>query len=232
MPHFPLSFTASSNLPSAMAVVTSLVWWERSWRDKKEYYENTFCHCTIILDVEVLFYYSFSTNWGFICFRYGSNDSPLAHTPLEAAWQPCFQTSWPHMQESLVWPPAEPSQIPHPSCWPDSQSRGRHLEKQVHLYLITLLTRSKIQFSSFHTRILSKAEGVPPLWTWPKMVVRVSKPSLFDTSWREGLWIHEPHVKSQNAVGAAKLEPLCHHWPLWLPHMWLVFPCDWLRPLQ
>lgn len=25
MPHFPLSFTASSNLPSAMAVVTSLV---------------------------------------------------------------------------------------------------------------------------------------------------------------------------------------------------------------
>lgn len=34
------------------------------------------------------------------------------------------------------------------------------------------------------TRILSKAEGVPPLWTWPRIVVRVSKPSLSVTSCR------------------------------------------------
>ncbi len=41
------------------------------------------------------------------------------------------------------------------------------------------------------TRILSKAEGVPPLWTWPKMVVRVSKPSFCDTSWTERWWSYE-----------------------------------------
>lgn len=35
------------------------------------------------------------------------------------------------------------------------------------------------------TRILSKAEGVPPLCTCPRTVVRVSKPSLSVTSWTE-----------------------------------------------
>ena len=35
------------------------------------------------------------------------------------------------------------------------------------------------------TRILSKAEGVPPLWTWPKMVVRVSKLSSSPMSWKD-----------------------------------------------
>lgn len=34
------------------------------------------------------------------------------------------------------------------------------------------------------TKILSKAEGVPPLCTWPRTVVRVSKPSFCDTSWK------------------------------------------------
>lgn len=33
------------------------------------------------------------------------------------------------------------------------------------------------------TRILSKAEGVPPLCTWPKMVTLVSKPRQRTTSW-------------------------------------------------
>lgn len=33
------------------------------------------------------------------------------------------------------------------------------------------------------TRILSKADGVPPLWTWPKMVTLVSKPRRLTTSW-------------------------------------------------
>lgn len=39
----------------------------------------------------------------------------------------------------------------------------------------------------FITRILSKADGVPPLWTWPRMVVRVSKPSFFETSCKGSL---------------------------------------------
>lgn len=38
------------------------------------------------------------------------------------------------------------------------------------------------------TSILSKAEGVPPLCTWPRTVVRVSNPSFFDTSWTQSLW--------------------------------------------
>lgn len=29
-----------------------------------------------------------------------------------------------------------------------------------------------------HTRILSNAEGFPPLWTWPRIVTRASSPSL------------------------------------------------------
>lgn len=40
----------------------------------------------------------------------------------------------------------------------------------------------------FSTRTLSKAEGVPPLWTWPKTVVRVSKPSFFETNCKDGLY--------------------------------------------
>lgn len=31
----------------------------------------------------------------------------------------------------------------------------------------------------------SKAEGVPPLCTWPRIVTRVSKPKHFTTSWEE-----------------------------------------------
>lgn len=38
--------------------------------------------------------------------------------------------------------------------------------------------------SKIITKILSKAEGVPPLCTCPRTVVRVSKPSLSVTSWK------------------------------------------------
>lgn len=58
-------------------------------------------------------------------------NSPLGHTPWEAAWLPCFQTSWPHMQESLVLPLAEPSQPLHPSCWPESRQWDRKTGAQV-----------------------------------------------------------------------------------------------------
>lgn len=67
--------------------------------------------------------------------------------------------------------------------------KKQELGKAGTLVFIHIVTRNKTHFcrwgSGCNTRILSKAEGVPPLWTWPKMVVRVSKPSFFDTSWTE-----------------------------------------------
>lgn len=56
-------------------------------------------------------------------------DLQLAHTPWEGAWQPCFQTSWPHRQESLVLPRAEPWLPPHPFCWPETH-QWEESEKQ------------------------------------------------------------------------------------------------------
>lgn len=112
-------------------------------------------------------------------FWTNSADSPLAHTPWVAVWRPCFPTSWPHMQACPAWPPARPSLLPPPFCWPCVEKK-RH----THFYLLKanrLFSYRNVWF----TRILSKAEGVPPLCTWPKTVVRVSKPNFFDTSWVE-----------------------------------------------
>lgn len=44
---------------------------------------------------------------------------------------------------------------------------------------------STLRFTGTLTRILSKAEGVPPLCTCPRTVVRVSKPSLSVTNWTQ-----------------------------------------------
>lgn len=54
---------------------------------------------------------------------------------------------------------------------------------------------TSLDSTSRFTRILSKADGVPPLWTWPRMVVRVSKPSFFDTSCTERLDYEESKYK-------------------------------------
>lgn len=120
-----------------------------------------------------------------ICFM-EQTDVPLAHTPLEAAWQPCFQTSWPHTQECLVWLPAEPSQPPHPSCSPKSGQWKTGTQRSRRDQFVNISNVYRWNHWAI-TRILSKAEGVPPLCTWPKMVVRVSTPSFFDISWIETL---------------------------------------------
>lgn len=96
IPHFPLSLTASSNLPSPIATVTSLVWgWRKRTERKLGFSLGNAAHlqnpvASLLTSRLVIF------------------DPPLAHTPSEAAWQPCSQTGWPHRQECLVWPPAEP----------------------------------------------------------------------------------------------------------------------------
>lgn len=123
IPHFPLSFTASSNLPSAMAVVTSLVW------------RNETCYRSEFL----LLKSCYSFKWRNLFCTRERFDSPLAHTPWGAAWQLRFQTDWRHMPECLVWPPAKPSQLPHPSCWPEvRRSKSMLVVKQAHLCLFIL----------------------------------------------------------------------------------------------
>lgn len=79
------------------------------------------------------------------------------------------------------------------------------------------------QWIGFITRILSKAEGVPPLWTWPKMVVRVSKPSFFDTSWTEIAIIWPVCITGRGYICS-------DYWPLWYHHMWLVYHLGPLLP--
>lgn len=60
------------------------------------------------------------------------------------------------------------------------------------LVLLNIFWRGLIRMSSNFfqlplTKILSNAEGVPPRWTCPRMVTRVSKPKCFTTSCGENV---------------------------------------------
>lgn len=70
------------------------------------------------------------------------------------------------------------------------------------------------------TRILSKAEGVPPLCTWPKMVVRVSMPSFFDTSWTERLGFNFSYEEPLYCMCAGL------YWSSAITDLFDVFTCD------
>lgn len=50
------------------------------------------------------------------------------------------------------------------------------------------------------TSTLSKADGVPPLCTCPRIVARVSKPSLFDTSWTRTEKHNQSAVKDSSYI--------------------------------
>lgn len=110
-------------------------------------------------------------------------DLPLARTPWAADGLPGSRTGSQRRQESPEWLPAGPSQPPRPSCCPAGCTSHHNSHTPVTLVGLWAF----FQFCcviEFVTRILSKAEGVPPLWTWPRTVARVSKPSLSVTSWR------------------------------------------------
>lgn len=144
MSHFPLSLIASSNLPSAMAVVTSLVWTGKKRQNRRVHFGGL-CH-SAVMD-QSLKLISFHKNeydhrdakphiWT------NAADSPLAHTPWAAVWRPCFRTSWPHTRACLAWPPGGPSPLPPPSCWPEVKE-NRH----THFYLITPFKSKRTFFS-------------------------------------------------------------------------------------
>lgn len=78
----------------------------------------------------------------------------------------------------------------HPACL----YSGRAKSTSIRLFFINYLNCVRLVYYSF-TRILSKAEGVPPLCTWPKIVLRVSKPSFFVTSWQKSTWLQLPYVQ-------------------------------------
>lgn len=54
---------------------------------------------------------------------------------------------------------------------------------------------TKDSWTVVFTRTLSKAEGVPPLWTWPKTVTRVSYPNRDTTSYERwwSIYIHRQY---------------------------------------
>lgn len=68
------------------------------------------------------------------------------------------------------------------------------------------------------TKMRSKADGVPPLCTWPKMVTRVSKPKFLTTSFDDNTQkdlaagiVAEKHIKNQFVYAETFKNNWAHH---------------------
>lgn len=152
--HFPLSLTASSNLPSAMAAVTSLVC-DRGSLSRQHLQKHSTFSC------------------GRLTY----------HLDALHEWQPDGLVPWKadHARRGVGGglQQGHHGLNAHPASLERHRQQQQQLPDLLHAGLRVCCVTERL------TRILSKADGVPPLCTWPKTVVRVSKPSLSVTSWRK-----------------------------------------------
>lgn len=111
----------------------------------------------------------------------------------------------------------QPSTAPAPGS-PRDKSWGSRAEFQAQKHTRSRMRAHQDQSDAPPTRMRSKAEGVPPLCTWPSTVTRVSKPSLCTTSCSSGERKGGPWVPAHSHGPTSSAPSPCPHpsrAPLW-----------------